>query len=263
MAEHKNLYERALYYDIALSRDVTPELNFAEAVYGKHRQQPLSSLLEIACGPGYHTIEAATRGIRAVGLDLMPQMIDYAREKALFAGVTPEFIVADMRHFTLSAPVDMAICTFDSLDALTNYDDVIAHLQSVADNLTQDGLYLLHFTHPRESSLTHYGEYSYHGTRDGITVDIYWGTNQPVFDIVTSTAHVDIEIHIDDHGEQKIIHDTADEHLFTPQEIQLLTRLSGVFTIAAWYGDYNINQPFDHSPQAQFMIVILQKQRNT
>src|SRR5215510_1115833 len=168
MAKHINLYQRVHYYDIALQRPIDREVDFVQAVFKKHAGRELSSLLEIACGPSYHGVLAAQRGIRVVGLDLLPEMIEFAQQRAQEANVKLETVVADMRDFELSTPVDMAMCTFDAIDVLTRNEDILQHLQSVGRNLVPGGIYLLQISHPHDSTSSDYGTFSYEGERDGL-----------------------------------------------------------------------------------------------
>ena len=50
MAQHDQLYRRAVLYDIALQRDVSREAAFIPAVYERHTGSTLHSVLDIACG---------------------------------------------------------------------------------------------------------------------------------------------------------------------------------------------------------------------
>ena len=70
MAEYNEVYGRAKYYDIAFRRDVTREVDFLTELYQRHAGKPLSSMIDIACGPGYHALLFASRGVRTIGLDL-------------------------------------------------------------------------------------------------------------------------------------------------------------------------------------------------
>ena len=131
MAEHHELYQRAFYYDIALKRDVGAEIDFLFFVYEHYTGGSLRSVIDLACGPGYHARAFAQRGIRSVGLDLHPEMIQYAADQAAIDGVKVEWVAADMRFFQLSPSVNMAICMFDGLDALVKNEDLIQHLRAV------------------------------------------------------------------------------------------------------------------------------------
>ncbi len=132
MAEYTDLYARAAYYDIALRRDIRREVAFVRDAFKVLAGRPLGSVLEIACGPGYHARTFARQGIRATGLDPMPRMIELAKEQARADGVQAAFFVADMRDFRLPEPVDAVITMYDALDCLLDQDDVIAHFRYVA-----------------------------------------------------------------------------------------------------------------------------------
>ena len=259
MAEHNNLYQYVTYYDFLFDRDVSREVDFITALYHHHTGGRLRAVLEIACGPGYHTRTFARQGKRAVGLDLNPAMIELAAGKAEAEGLVATWLRADMRDFRLDAPVDMAYCMFDGLDALINNDDLIHHFRTIADNLTPAGLYLIDLSHPRECSYTYYKPFVYTAERDGRKVEIRWATNQPKYDLVTNVAYVELEMYINDHGQETIIKDSAYERLMFPQEIRLLAEQSGAMQLVACYGDFKLDQPLDDSPASSRMIIILQK----
>ena len=163
MAEFTELYARAHWYDIALGRDVAREIAFVEQAFARLAGRPLASVLEIACGPGYHTRSFARRGIAATGLDLMPEMVALARSLAEEEGLAATWIAADMRDFRLEAPVDAILTMYDALDCLSGQDDVIAHFRNVAANLNPDCIYILEFTHPHDTGFADYGSFAYEG----------------------------------------------------------------------------------------------------
>ena len=118
MAEFNNLYQRAIYYDIVFDRDVSREVQFLRDVYCHYTGHEMTSLLDIACGPGYHARAAARAGLRSIGLDLRAEMIQYASDRAKEEGLSLEWLIADMRYLKLDQPVDVAVAMFDSIDAL-------------------------------------------------------------------------------------------------------------------------------------------------
>ncbi len=259
MAEHQILYQRAFYYDILFDRDVRHEVDFMVDLFQRHTGRALSSVVEIACGPGYHAREFARRGILATGLDLRPEMVAFAQDKDAAEGLELDWVIDDMRNFHLETPVDMAFIVFDGIDALLANDDLVRHLQAVAANLAPEGLYLIDLTHPRDCNYEAYGSYRYTGERDGTTVELLWATNQPHFDRITGIASVDVEMRVGlPGGERLIITDTATERMLMPQEIILLADQSGVMKVVDWYGDFDRRIPLD-APQARRMISLLQK----
>lgn len=255
-----NVYQRAVYYDVIFDRDVSREVDFITQAYQRYAGEAgPAAVLDLACGPGYHALEFARRGIRATGLDLGKAMLTLAREKADRQGLQVDWIEGDMRSFKLSSPVDVAFSMFDGMDALLINEDLIRHLRAVGDNLRPKGIYLVDLTHPRDCSLQDYGSFHYHGARNGVEVEIQWATNDPSFDPVTNVAEVGIQMRINDQGRHIEVNDIARERLLLPQEITLLAEKSGALTVVGWHGDYDVHQPLDNTPASRRMIAVLQR----
>lgn len=259
MAEHKLLYSKAYYYDIAFERDVTDEVEFVLAVYKSLNHNMPAKALEIACGPAYHARSLARRGVHSTGLDFQADMINLAKSKAQAEGLHLDWLVADMRQFQLDAPVDLMLTMFDGLDALLTNEDLLHHLQAVSRNLNPGGIYIVDIAHPRDVNYDRYMDYYYQGERDGVKVEVEWGINNPQFDLVSGIAHTDIQIHVCAGGYEETITDSAEERLIFPQELILLADQTRELSITGWYGDFNMNQPLDYSPASKHMIVVFQK----
>jgi SAM-dependent methyltransferase len=259
VAEHCNLYDRATYYDVIFNRDVTREVQFVKDAYARYAAKSIGPVLDMACGPGYHAKGFARQGHKSYGLDLRAEMLKFADDGAKKEKLNVHWIEADMRKFHLPEKVDATFCMFDGLDCLLSNDDLIAHFSAVANNLTPNGIYIVDLSHPKEVSFSHYKKFHYSGERDGAKVDIYWATNNPQYDLATGIAHVALEMHVDDNGKKIVVKDEADERLLFPQEISLLAESSGKLKVVGWYGDFDINQPLDHSEASQRMIAVLQR----
>lgn len=260
MAEFNEVYRRAVYYDIAFGRDVTREIDFVIDVYRQHHDGDMpTSLLDLACGPAYHARNFASRGLHAVGLDLREEMLAFADDLAHQENVRVEWLSADMRDLNLSQPIDIAINVFDGIDCLLTNEDLLAHLNTIGDNLTDGGLYFIDVTNPRFTSFTYYEPFCYTGERDGVFVEIRWHGDHTKIDPVTHVATTRVEMLVNNHGQQETFSDMAQERILTAQEIVLLAQMTGKLQPVGWYGAYDINQPFDHSPKANRMIAVLQK----
>lgn len=259
MAEFNQVYARAAYYDIAFRRDITHEVEFIAEEYRRLNGRALSSLLEIACGPGYHVRDFVRRGVRAIGLDLRPEMIEFARAQAEAEGVAAEWIAADMRGFALDAPVDAIITMYDSIDCLASADDLVDHFRTVAKNLTPGGIYLFEVTHPRDCSIWNYGSHAYRGERDGTKVEILWAVNNPAPDPFTQIAEVQTILRVTENGKTTDYPDTARERFTLPQEFMALIRLAGGLDVVDCYGDFIQGLKMDNSPASRRMIFVLRK----
>jgi SAM-dependent methyltransferase len=257
VGEYTDIYSRAYYYDIVFQRDVTSEVQFLVDLYARHHGRPPRSMIDIACGPGYHAKLFAARGIEAHALDLQPEMIEFARSLDAKPNGLIHYLAADMRDFTLSQPVDLALNSFDSIDCLDTQDQIVDHFRAVARNLTPGGLYVMEVTHPRDCSMWSYGNFQYTGERNGVRVVLDWAVNRPSADPITQVVDCEVIMTVDDNGERKIFHDKARERFSTLQEFTALAKLSGAISVAESYGDYRLDQPFDNSPTARRMIVVL------
>ncbi len=259
MAEFNEVYARAGYYDIAFSRDISREVDFIFAEYARLNGRPLRSLLEIACGPGYHARAFAKQNVETFGLDLRPEMIDFARDKAKDDGVDVHWIAADMRGFKLPHAVDAIITMYDSLDCLSDNDDIVDHFKTVAANLTPQGIYLFELTHPRDCSMHGYGNHVYSGEKNGTKVEIKWAVNNPRHDAFTQVAEVETTLRVIEHGKETLYRDRARERYLSPQELVALTKLAGGLRVVDCYGDFIPGLRMDNSPASRRMIFVLQK----
>jgi SAM-dependent methyltransferase len=259
MAEFNEVYARAGYYDIAFSRDISREVHFIFGEYARLNGRPLRSLLEIACGPGYHARAFAKEGVETFGLDLRPEMIDFARDRAKEDGVEVQWTAADMRGFTLPHPVDAIITMYDSLDCLADNDDIVDHFRTVAANLTPGGIYLFELTHPRDCSMHGYGKHVYKGEKNGTKVEIRWAVNDPRHDAFTQVAEVETLLCVTEDGKETVYRDRARERYLSPQELVALTKLTGGLKIINCYGDFAPGLRMDNSAASRRMIFVLQK----
>ena len=259
MAEYNEVYGRAKYYDIAFRRDVTREVDFLTELYQRHAGKPLSSMIDIACGPGYHALLFASRGVRTIGLDLRPEMVEFGKELAVQKGVDVAWMAEDMRTFKLDKPVDLALTSYDSLDCLLDQDSIIAHFRAIADNLTPKGLYVFEMTNPRDCSLWEYGEFRYTGKENGVSVEIIWRPEHSNVDILNQVTDMEVEMRVNDNGREQVFKDRASERFALPQEYIALAKLSGTLNFVTFYGDFRFDQPFDNSPGSRRLIGVLQK----
>jgi SAM-dependent methyltransferase len=70
---------------------------------------PGDHLLDVATGPGALAAEATKRGVRCIGVDLSPRMIELARQ--LYPGI--EFQEADVEHLPFeNQTFDAVVCSF-------------------------------------------------------------------------------------------------------------------------------------------------------
>jgi SAM-dependent methyltransferase len=258
MATPNDLYRYAVYYDIVFRREVDTEIDFLTELVRRHRGRPPRSVVDLGCGPGYHARAFARRGLMATGLDRCDEMIRFAREEATREAITVDWRVGDMRAFSLPAPVDLAVCLFDSIDGLCSIDDFVAHFRAVAANLRPDGLYVIGQTHQRDTSIIGYGPFHYEAEREGCRVRLDWAT-EVVTDTLTQTADVEIVIQVNDDGIESVHRHRTVESFATPLFLIAAARLSGVLEAFEWYGDYRLDQLYDDTPASSHCVSVFRK----
>lgn len=96
------------------------------------------NLLDLACGTGSFSKYFADLGYNVTGLDLSADMLTVAKSKA------PEinFINADMTDFSFDEKFDFCICMLDSINHLTDYQDVKKCFECVYNCLADNGLFV-------------------------------------------------------------------------------------------------------------------------
>jgi len=101
--ELKRQYNRRLFATIAHRYDlITRLLSFGRDQAWKQQVVSLARIstgdrvLDVACGTGDLVFAAEARGATAVGLDLTPRMIAFAREKAAARGSSARWLAGDM-----------------------------------------------------------------------------------------------------------------------------------------------------------------------
>jgi len=258
---HSRIYSLPLYYDIAFDfRHIPRQSDFLEEVFRDITGRELESILDLGCGPGYYVEEFAKRGKRSTGIDISPEMIEYARRKISGQHLTTELIVGDFLDFSLHDPVDMAILMLDSASYILTNDSFIKHLECVASNLNHGGLYFIEFPHPADVIKGEQRLKNHWVTqRNGIVVETNWGFPSDRVDTISQVTQTTVSMRITDRGETFEERETSPQKFYMAQEILAIVRLSGVFEFINWYGDFKISQPLDNSPESKMMNVVLRK----
>lgn len=106
--------------------------------YGKSR----GLLLDLACGTGSVSVRLAKKGYEVIGVDLSPEMLSEAQNKAYSAGQNILFLCQDMTALDLYGTVDAAVCTLDGLCHLPDEESVFAELRKVSLFMNPGGVFL-------------------------------------------------------------------------------------------------------------------------
>jgi cyclopropane fatty-acyl-phospholipid synthase-like methyltransferase len=101
-----------------------------------------SSILDLACGRGRHSIHLFNKGYRVVGIDLSNNSIAYAKQ---FEKEGLKFLRDDMRTFELGKRFDAVFNLFTSFGYFENISDNHEVLKNVHQHLLPGGLFVMDY----------------------------------------------------------------------------------------------------------------------
>ncbi|MEP6754811.1 MAG: class I SAM-dependent methyltransferase [Chthonomonadales bacterium] len=100
------------------------------------------SVLDLACGTGSVSCILAEDKLQVTGVDLSGAMIDVARAKAEKKKLKIRFEVQDAAKLDLDNRYDLCISFFDSLNYITDRDQLAAAFHGVFQHLNPGGLFI-------------------------------------------------------------------------------------------------------------------------
>ncbi len=99
-------------------------------------------LLDLACGTGSMLYEMAKFGYDVIGVDSSPEMLSIAQCKTSDSGKSPLLLCQHMQSLDLYGTVDAVICSLDSINHLTNPEDVKETFKRVSLFLNPGGVFI-------------------------------------------------------------------------------------------------------------------------
>ena len=152
MIDHDNLEE----FRDPQTYDLKDEGYFED--YPLTEQWPRSlggPLLDLACGTGRMTLRMAELGYQVTGVDITPEMIEWARQKAAKQGLSIEWVVADARPFHLGKQFPFIYMLENVFQFFLTREDQEAMLARVREHLRTEGCFLFETRNPNPRNLLH------------------------------------------------------------------------------------------------------------
>jgi SAM-dependent methyltransferase len=139
---NSELYNHPALYDVLLP--VRAHLPYYEEL----ARQVSGDILELACGTGQLTVPLAVAGLPIAGLDLSEPMLRVARERAAAAKASVEFVLADMRDFSLGRQFGLIFIARNSLLHLHSTEDLVATFSTVRRHWAPGGVFAFDIFNP-------------------------------------------------------------------------------------------------------------------
>jgi SAM-dependent methyltransferase len=107
-------------------------------------------VLELGCGTGRLTIPMARNGVEITGIDIVPTMLERARQKT--SDLNIHWVLADVRTFRLDHTFRMIFESGSVFQHMLTRSDQESFLTRVREHLDQDGLFVFgsFFPHPEQ-----------------------------------------------------------------------------------------------------------------
>ena len=198
-----------------------------------------SSILDLGCGTGRHSIELSKRGYKITGVDLSESQLQRAREKAMEQKVSINFVQADARNLPFQNQFDLVIILCEGGFPLMETDEMNFQILKNASKALRENGKLIFTTLNGLFPLFHSVKYS--NTFDLIT---FRDINQTIFE--------------DDLGNKKEL--LCNERYYVPSEITWLLKSLGFRTsqiYAANLGAYSRQNPLTTEDFEMLVIAIL------
>ncbi|MDD2486021.1 MAG: class I SAM-dependent methyltransferase [bacterium] len=116
-------------------------IEYVEKTFRRFDADP-ALVLDLACGTGTISLGLAERGYNVIGVDRAQKMIERAEAKRK-VGENPQFFCQDLSSMDLpEIQADAAVCLFDSLNYITDYNDLCRAFKCTARHLNPGALFV-------------------------------------------------------------------------------------------------------------------------
>ncbi len=197
------------------------------------------NVLDLACGEGTFAVALAKKGLRVTGVDLSPDMLGIARERAAKERLEVRFLQQDMRSLRLRGRFDLVTCWFDSLNYLLEIEDLAQTFGGVSRVLDQNGIFIFDFNTIRALSVEWVREpcYVHLNSRDLFLASV------PRYDPSTRIASLHITgFAREDEGWVRV-DEVHRERGYTLKEIRQCLKRAGLREVACWASLDRMDRP--------------------
>ncbi|MBR1674646.1 MAG: class I SAM-dependent methyltransferase [Eubacterium sp.] len=106
---------------------------------------PDGLVAELGCGTGNITERLAAFGYDMIGIDNSPEMLDIAQEKKAENNSSSLYLCQDMREFELYGTVRAVVSLCDSVNYITDEEDLLTVFKLANNYLDPEGLFIFDF----------------------------------------------------------------------------------------------------------------------
>ena len=138
--EKKSAYSHLAKWFEYLNDDCGYE-NWSQYLISKLSRYPLAVGLDVGCGGGWFTRAFQRRGYVMTGLDISAEMLDFAQETAMKAGLRSEYLLGDISKMKLPQRFDFVTAINDCVNYIPK-TKLNAALKNIRGALKKGGIFL-------------------------------------------------------------------------------------------------------------------------
>jgi SAM-dependent methyltransferase len=230
-------FDSPYYHILYKNRDYTEAELFLNNVISFLNMPSGSSVIDLACGKGRHSVFLNKAGFEVVGVDLSANSIQYAKQ---FENQNLHFDVADLRTFKTNQLFDYGFNLFTSFAYFKSDQENQQVLNSFNACLKEDGILLLDFFNAEK--IKKMQSYSETKTIDGITFYLH-----KIIDDKKVTKRIEFN------AEGKEYYYQEEVQLLTLTDFETLFSQTG-FSILNVFGNYNL-EPYQAETSDRLIFV--------
>ena len=146
--ERKKAYANLASWFEYLNDDCGYE-NWSQYFITKLKGYSVRTGLDIGCGGGWFTRAFQKAGFAMTGMDISPEMLDFAQETAFKEGARSEYLLGDITKFKSPKKYDFATAINDCINYIPK-NKLDSAFKCVKGALTKGGVFLFDISSPRK-----------------------------------------------------------------------------------------------------------------
>jgi cyclopropane fatty-acyl-phospholipid synthase-like methyltransferase len=227
------------YLNVYRSRNNSEARKHVDFILKNVKLEKRDKVLDLACGPGRHSIIFAGKGFEVTAVDLSEKLLCVAKKTAEDAELKIDFRRSDLREIKLGKKFDLVVNLFTSFGYFEEDEENYKIFDVVKEHLSEKGTFVIDYfnTGYLQKNLEEYSE--------NIILD-----NRIVQRRAIAGDRVVKNIEIDSQEGKKIYYESV--RMFSPGEIINAMTCRG-FKLNRIYGDFNGNN-FDPDKSERLII---------
>ncbi len=209
--------------------------------------------LDLACGTGSLTRLLAEKGIDVYGVDSSEDMLSEAMQRAYEKGLSILYLKQKMQSLDLYGTINTCVCTLDSINHLTDIDDVKKTFDRVGLFMDDDGLFVFDVN-------------TLYKHRKILCDNTFVFENDEVFCVwqnsleENDTVNITLDFFEEEDGVYYRSAENFSERAYSDSQIRELLSNAG-FSVEAVYGDLSFDPP-EETEQRVIYVARMVKSRN-